>query len=61
MLEVIDMAKKGMARPDRTDTQQRNEEAPVPEIEGKAKHGKEHARPIIAGTHAPEQKVFHDR
>lgn len=53
------MAKQGMKRPERMHTQPRNEAAPVPEIQGKAKHGKEKARPIIAGTAAPGQKVFH--
>ena len=53
------MSKKGMARPERTHTQPRNDTAAVPEIQGKSKHGKAHANPIIAGTHAPEQKVYH--
>lgn len=53
------MSKQGMNRPDRTHTQPRNDVAPVPEIQGKAKHGKAHVRPIIAGTSAPSQKVFH--
>lgn len=55
------MAKKGMARPDWTHTQHRNEAPPVPEIQGKAKHTKEKARPIIAGTSGPELKVYHTR
>ena len=37
------MAKKGMKRPERTHTQPRNEVQPVPEIQGKAKHGKAQA------------------
>lgn len=53
------MAKKGMKRPERTHTQPRNDQAAVPEIQGKAKHGKERANPIIAGTEAPSQKVWH--
>lgn len=53
------MAKQGMKRPERTHTRPRNDVPQVPEIQGRAKHGKEHARPIIAGTHAPSQKVFH--
>lgn len=53
------MAKQGMKRPECTHTQPRNDVAPVPEIQGKAKHGKEHARPIIADTHSPNQNVFH--
>ena len=54
------MAKKGMARPEWTHTQPKNDVAPVPEIQGKAKHGKEHARPIISGTSSPAQKVYHE-
>lgn len=53
------MSKKGMKRPQRTHTQPKNNEAAVPEIQGKAKHGNEKANPIIAGTEAPAQKVFH--
>lgn len=53
------MAKKGMARPDWTHTKPRNEEPPVPEIQGKAKHTKSPARPIISGTSGPELKVYH--
>lgn len=53
------MAKKGMSRIDRTHTKPRNTEPPVPEIQGKAKSGKEHANPIVAGTQGPTQKVYH--
>lgn len=53
------MAKKGMARPDWTHIKPRNEAPPVPEIKGKAKHGKESAKPIISGTGGPELKVYH--
>lgn len=53
------MAKKGMKRVQRTHTQPRNEAAAVPELQGKAKHTKAEANPIIAGTHAPSQKVYH--
>ena len=53
------MAKQGMKRPDRTHTRPLNDQAAVPEIQGKAKSGKEKARPIIAGTSAPAQKVYH--
>lgn len=53
------MAKQGMKRPERTHTQARNEVSPVPEIQGKAKTGKKQARAIIAGTHSPNQKVYH--
>lgn len=41
------MAKQGMKRPDRTDTQPRNTVPPVPEIQGKAKTGKKKAEPIF--------------
>lgn len=53
------MAKKGMKRIEHTHTQPRNDVAAVPEIQGKAKHGEVNAAPIISGTHAPSQKVFH--
>ena len=57
--EVILMSKQGMARPDRTHTNPRNSESPVPLIQGKAKHGKAHAKPIIPGTSGSELKVYH--
>ena len=51
------MAKQGMKRPE---TEHRKTAASsVPEIKGKAKSGKTKAAPIISGTHAPSQKVFH--
>ena len=53
------MAKQGMARPDWTKRPQ-NAAPPVPELQGKAKHGKKPARPIIPGTEGPELKVFHN-
>ena len=53
------MAKQGMKRPDRTHTKPRNEQAPVPELQGRAKHTKKAASPIVAGTSGPGQKVFH--
>lgn len=53
------MAKQGMKRPQRTHTKPRNNQAAVPEIQGKAKHGKETVNPIIAGTATPSQKVYH--
>lgn len=53
------MAKQGMKRIDRTHVKPRNNEPAVPEIQGKAKCGKEKANPIIAGTKAPAQKVYH--
>lgn len=55
------MAKKGMKRIDRTHTKEKNTAPPVPEIDGKAKHGKALVRPIIAGTYAPSQKVYHSK
>ena len=53
------MPKQGMKRISRTHTQPRNDSSPVPEIQGKAKHGKVPANPIIAGTEPPSQKVYH--
>lgn len=53
------MAKKGMARLERTHTKPHNDAPPVSEIQGKAKSGKKDANPIIAGTHSPELKVYH--
>lgn len=53
------MPKKGMKRPDWTHTQPKNEAEPVPELQGKAKHGKDKARPIISGTGGTKQKVYH--
>ena len=40
------MAKQGMKRPDWTHTKPKNEQPPVPEIQGKAKRTKEKAKPI---------------
>lgn len=53
------MPKKGMKRPERTHTQPRNRTDPVPELQGRAKHGNERARPIVSGTGGASQKVFH--
>ncbi len=53
------MAKQGMKRPERTHRVAKNDTAPVPEIQGKAKSGKKQVRAVIAGTHSPSQKVFH--
>ena len=55
------MAKQGMKRPEKTHSQARNEAAPVPEIQGKAKCGKKQVHAIIAGTSAPNQKVYHTK
>lgn len=64
------MAKAGMRRPDPKEphgTQSnhinhfpKNTVTPVPEIEGKAKHGKAHVRPIIENGKSSELKVFHE-
>lgn len=48
------MAKKGMKRIGRTHTKPKNEVAPVPEIQRKAK-------PVISGTKAPSLKVYHSK
>lgn len=55
------MAKQGMKRPERTHTKERNDTAPVPEIQGKAKCGKKQVRVIVAGTSSPAQKVYHTK
>ncbi len=54
------MAKKGMARPGWPEAP-KNDVPPVPEIQGKARHGKKKAPPIIAGTSGPGMKVFHEK
>lgn len=63
------MAKAGMRRPDPeqphgTEARQhnhfpKNQVPPVPEIQGKAKHGNEKARPIIENGDPHPIKVFH--
>ena len=53
------MAKQGMSRPEWTHTQPHNDQAPVPQLQGKAKHKKQKANPIIAGTSSPDLKVYH--
>ncbi len=53
------MSKQGMKRPEYTHVRARNTVSPVPEIQGKAKHGHNPANPIIAGTEGSEQKVYH--
>ncbi len=55
------MAKQGMKRIDRTHTKPKNDQPPVPEIQGKAKHGKAKVNPIIAGATTPAQKVYHSK
>ncbi|MGN0665790.1 MAG: hypothetical protein ACI4KF_04615 [Huintestinicola sp.] len=54
------MSKKGMKRPE-IRSQAKNTAAPVPEIQGKAKHGNDRANPIIAGTSSPALKVYHSK
>lgn len=63
------MAKAGMRRPDPKEphgTQSnhkthypKNAVAPVPEIQGPAKHGKEQARPIVEDGSDHPTKVWH--
>ena len=55
------MAKKGMKRLERQHVNERNTVSPVPEIQGKAKHGKQKANPVIAGTSGAELKVWHEK
>lgn len=55
------MAKQGMARPDWTHPHPRNDAPPVPEIQGKSRHGKEKAGPITSGTRGSEPKTRHMR
>ena len=55
------MAKQGMARPEWTHTRPHNSQSPVPEIQGKAKYGKQKANPIISGTSGADLKVFHSK
>lgn len=40
------MAKQGMKRPGRTHSQPKNDQPPVPEIQGRAKSGKKPANPV---------------
>lgn len=53
------MAKKGMKRYGDWHSLKERQQAAVPEIQGKAKHGNKEANPIIAGTHAPSLMVYH--
>ena len=53
------MPKKGMKRPARTHTQPRNQQEPVPELQGKAKHTKEKAPPvIISGVDGMNPRIY---
>ena len=53
------MAKQGMKRPEDTKLHPKNVQGPVPQIQGKARSGKEKAKPIVAGTAGPQPKVWH--
>lgn len=63
------MAKKGMRRPDpkaphgtesnRISHFPKNDAAPVPEVQGNAKHKKANVRPIVENGGSVEMKVFH--
>ena len=55
------MAKKGMARPYWTKLHPKNDQSPVPQIQGKARSGKKKANPIIPGTSGAELKVWHEK
>lgn len=55
------MAKQGMKRPDYSKHHPKNENGPVPALQGKAKTGKKKANPIIAGTMGAQQKVWHEK
>ena len=55
------MAKQGMKRPDVSRVHPKNEVSPVPQIQGKAKTGKQKAAPIIAGTMGASMKVWHEK
>jgi len=57
---VIIVAKQGMSRPDAV-RGPRNDVSPVPQIQGKAKSGKEKAKSVIAGTSGASQKVWHEK
>lgn len=54
------MSKKGMKRPEERH-EPKNNSAPVPEIQGRAKHKNTRANPIISGTESPSLKVYHSK
>lgn len=54
------MSKKGMARPEWSKGP-KNDVPPVPQLQGKARSGKEKASPIVPGTIGPHMKVFHEK
>lgn len=49
------MAKQGMKRPEVLPAPEQDPASRVPEIQGRAKQGKQSARPLVAGT----DKVWH--
>lgn len=53
------MAKQGMSRPEWTKPGHKGRDASVPELQGKAKHGKEKVKPIVSGTAGANMKVYH--
>lgn len=55
------MAKQGMKRPEYTRLHPKNSSDPVPILQGKAKSGKEKAKPIVAETMGAQQKVWHEK
>ena len=55
------MAKQGMKHFERQHVHPKNEVSPVPQLQGKAKTGKEKAKPIVAGTQGAELKVWHEK
>ncbi len=59
------MAKQGMKRPDETRAREKNEQPPVPELQGKAKHTKQQAAqflpgidPLFPGANPPIPTVY---
>lgn len=54
------MAKQGMTHPD-VPRGSRNEVSPVPQLQGKARSGKEKAKPILSETTGANQKVWHEK
>lgn len=58
--EVIKMAKQGMTHPD-VPRGPRNEVSPVPQLQSKARSGKEKAKPILPETTGANQKVWHEK
>lgn len=55
------MAKQGMKRPEDNHNHSKKIISSVPEIQGKAKHGKISVNPIVAGTSGTSQKVWHNK